>query len=128
MNKEIFMKRNGSKRESTIDELIERGFAPQNGKIDVMLIHPPTSVAERYGREDMGDVGGNQIPLGIASLAAYLREKKIGVGVLDCAALGIDANKTYEVIKKKDPAVIGFSSTTYVLGKAIKLVEKIRNT
>ena len=60
-------------------ELIERGFAPKNGKIDILFIFPPSDIAERYGREDMGDVGGDLIPLGIASLAAFVREKGFGV-------------------------------------------------
>ena len=47
-----------SSKEFTKEELIERGFAPQNGKIDILFIFPPSAVAERYGREDMGDVGG----------------------------------------------------------------------
>ena len=97
-----------SSKEFTKEELIERGFSPKNEKIDVLFIFPPSSIAERYGREDMGNVGGDLIPLGIASLAAYLREKDFGVGVIDCPALRIDADEVFEIIKKKDPAIIGF--------------------
>lgn len=116
-----------NKKKPTTEELVERGFAPQNGKIDVLFVHPPCSIAERYGKEDMGDVGGNLIPLGIASLAAYLREKGHGVGVLDCPTLGIDSDKVYEIIKKKDPSIIGFSATTYSLNRALEIGKKIRN-
>ena len=122
----FFSKKNKLKTEPSTEELIERGFAPKNGKIDILLIHPPTSIAERYGKEDMGDVGGNLIPLGIASLAAYLREKGYGVGVLDCPTLEIDSDKVYEIIKRKDPAIIGFSATTYALTRAIEIAKKIR--
>ena len=45
----------------------------------------------------MGDVGGDLIPLGIASLAAYLREKGFGVGVLDCPALAIDSDEIFKI-------------------------------
>ncbi len=110
----------------TTAELIERGFAPQNGKIDILFIFPPTSVAERYGKEDMGDVGGDLIPLGIASLAAYLREKGYGVGVLDCPTLRIDTDEVYQTVKSKDPSIIAFSTTTYSLPRAIEIVKKIR--
>ena len=51
-------------------DLIERGFVPKNGKIDILFIFPPTSVAGRYGRKSLGNIGGNSIPLGIACLAA----------------------------------------------------------
>ena len=37
---------------NTLAKLIERGFAPKNGKIDILLINPPSSVAERYGKEN----------------------------------------------------------------------------
>ena len=109
------------------EELIERGFAPINGKVDVLLIHPPSTIAERYGKEDMGDFGGDLIPLGIASLAGYLREKGYGVGVLDCPALRIDSEKVYEIIKNKNPEIIGFSSTTYSLARAVEIGKKIRS-
>ena len=66
------------------------------------------------------------IPLGIASLASYLREKNIGVGILDCTALRLDVDKIFEVITKKNPAIIGFSVTTYGLGTALELAKKIR--
>tara|TARA_Y100000590_G_scaffold431007_1_gene545282 strand:- start:2188 stop:3732 length:1545 start_codon:yes stop_codon:yes gene_type:complete len=123
----FFLKKNKIKNGPSTEELIERGFAPKNGKIHVLLIHPPSTIAERYGREDMGDVGGDLIPLGIASLAAYLREKGYGVGVLDCPALRIDSDKVYEIIEKKDPTIIGFSTTTYSLPRAIEIAKKIRN-
>ena len=45
------------------EELIERGFDPKNGKIDVLLIHPPSTIAERYGKDDMGEFGGDLIPI-----------------------------------------------------------------
>ena len=117
----------GFSREHSKKELIERGFAPQNGKIDVLFIFPPSSIAERYGREDMGDVGGDLIPLGIASLAAYLREKGYGVGVLDCPTLKISADEVFGIINKKDPAIIAFSTTTYTLPRVIEIAKKIRN-
>ena len=122
-----YFKNTYQKKEPSTDELIERGFAPQNGKIDILFIFPPSSVAERYGKKDMGNVGGDMIPLGIASLAAYLREKGFGVGVLDCPALKLNSDQVYEIIKKKDPAIIGFSTTTYTLRRVIEIAKKIRS-
>ena len=109
----------------TTEELIERGFSPKDGKIHILLINPPSTISERYGRKDLGEVGGDMIPLGIACLAGYLREKGYGVGVLDCPTLKIDSNRVYEIIKQKDPAIIGFSTTTYALTRAIEIAEKI---
>ena len=123
----FFSKKLKQSKELSTEELIERGFAPKNGNIDVLLIHPPSTIAERYGKEDMGEFGGDLIPLGIASLAGFLREKGYGVGVLDCPALRIDADKVYEIIVNKDPAIIGFSTTTYSLARAVEIGKKIRN-
>ena len=123
----FFEKNNHQNKKLSTDELIERGFALQNGKVDVLLIHPPSTIDERYGKEDMGWVGGDLIPLGIASLAAYLRKKGYGVGVLDCPALGIDSNEVYEIIEKKDPAIIGFSTTAYSLARTVEIGKKIRS-
>ena len=107
MLKNFFLK-NKSKDQPSTEELIERGFAPQKGKIHALLINPPSTISERYGRKDMGDVGGDLIPLGIACLAAYLREKGFGVGVLDCPTLQIDSDKIYEIIKKKILKLLDF--------------------
>ena len=117
----FFLKKNKIKNGPSTEELIERGFAPKNGKIHVLLIHPPSTIAERYGREDMGDVGGDLIPLGIAILAAYLREKGFGVGVLDCPGLRIDREKVFEIITEKDPDIIAFSTSTSKFNVALIL-------
>ena len=124
---EKYFSRKKHKQDPSTEELIERGFAPQNGKIHILLINPPSTISERYGRKDLGEVGGDMIPLGIACLAGYLREKGFGVGVLDCPTLGIDSEKVYEIIKQKDPAIIGFSTTTYSLNRAIEIADKIRS-
>ena len=70
-----FLSNKKIKQGPSTEELIERGFAPKNGKIDILLIDPPSKVSERYGKTDLGDIGGDMIPMGIACLAAYLREK-----------------------------------------------------
>ena len=109
------------------DELVNRGFDPKNGKIDILFINPPSTISERYGKDDMGEVGGDLIPLGMASLAAYIREMGFGVGVLDCPTLRIDNEKVYEIILEKNPAIVGFSTTTYSLSRATELAKKIRD-
>ena len=110
------------KKEPSTAELVERGFAPQNGKIDILFIFPPTTSEgrEAYHHRPM-------IPLGIASLAGYLREKGCGVGVLDCPGLGIYAEEIYEIINEKNPAIIAFSTTTYTLDRCSQIAKKIRN-
>ena len=43
MIKEFFSKKK-LKAQSTTEELVERGFAPQNGKIHILLINPPSKI------------------------------------------------------------------------------------
>ena len=71
------------KNQPTLEEFINRGFAPKDDKIDILFINPPSTISERYGKDDMGEVGGDLIPLGMASLAAYIREKGFGVIEID---------------------------------------------
>ena len=110
------------KKEISTQQLIERGFAPQNGKIDILFIYPPVILEgrEAYHHRPM-------LPLGIAHLAGYLREKKCGVGVLDCPGLGIQADEIYEIVNKKNPAIIAFSTTTYTLDRCSVIAKNIRN-
>jgi hypothetical protein len=101
------------------DQLINRGFAPKKDLIDIMFLFPPTSIGKdyshRYGKKDLGDLKGNLIPLGIASLAAYLRNYGYGVAALDCIALELTHDDIVEIIRKRNPRSIGISATTYAL-------------
>lgn len=116
-----------ARRNLTTTELIKRGFDPRDGRIDILFIFPPASIAERYGKGSMGDAGGDLPPLGITTLAAYLREKGFGVGLLDCCALGLSSDEILDVIRQRDPKAIGISSTTYALPKAAELSNRIRD-
>ena len=111
----LFNRNNGGHNRPTVAELVDRGFAPRAGVLDILFIFPPTSIADRYGKADVGDLGGDLPPLGIGCLAAYLRERDFGVGLLDCCALGLDEEEIIQIIRERDPRVIGFSSTTYAL-------------
>jgi radical SAM superfamily enzyme YgiQ (UPF0313 family) len=120
----------GNTIEPSREELINRGFAPKNGSIDIMFLFPPTSAmndyAHRYGKKDLGNLKGDLIPLGIATLAAYLRENNFGVGVLDCIALGMTHDDIVEIIKEREPQSIGISATTYALPASVILSERLR--
>jgi len=121
---------NKRKKEIIRDELINRAFAPKNDCIDIMFLFPPTSLgvdyAHRYGKKDLGDLKGDLIPLGIASLAAYLRKYDFGVAALDCIALTLTHNEIIEIIKKRKPRSVGISATTYALPASTTLVARLR--
>ena len=39
-------------KSSSTAELIQRGFSPKNDKVDILLINPPSSISDRYGKKD----------------------------------------------------------------------------
>ena len=123
----MFYKR---KKQTSLDSLINRAFAPKNELIDIMFLFPPTTTGKdyshRYGKKDLGDLNGNLIPLGIASLAAYLRKYGFGVAALDCITLELTHEAIVEIVRKKKPRSIGISATTYALPASTTLAERLR--
>lgn len=93
-------------------------------KRDVLLIQPPTSVSERYAR-DVGEVGGNLPPLGLAMLAAVIKKEKFNVGIVDSVVMNYSYREIYQIIRKKQPKVIGISSITPTYHRAKELAEII---
>ena len=119
-----------SEKKPSRDQLINRGFSPKNELIDIMFLFPPTSVgrdySHRYGKKDLGNLKGDLIPLGIASLAAYLRNFGYGVGALDCIALELNHEEIVEIVREKKPRSIGISATTYALPASTTLADRLR--
>ena len=119
-----------SKKKPSKQELIDRAFAPKNNIIDILFLFPPTSniknFADRYGKKDLGDLKGDLIPLGIASLAAYLRQHNYGVAALDCIVLGLNHDEIVEIIKEKQPKAVAISTTTYALPATTTLAKRLR--
>ena len=114
----------------TREELINRAFQPKDNVIDIMFLFPPTSTgidyAHRYGKKDLGDLKGDLIPLGIASLAAYLRKFEFGIAALDCIALELTHDEIVNIVRKRKPRSVGISATTYALPASTTLAERLR--
>ena len=65
---------------------------------DILFIYPPFTVKERYGKRPIGRVGGHLPPLGLAQLAAFIREQGYSVDLLDAVALDLGVDQT---VKRK---------------------------
>ena len=89
------------------------------------LLYPPISKAERYS-SDIGEAGGNQIPLGIYYLAAYLRKNEYDVKVTDAEAKRLSIEHILHEIKVWMPDVVGMSSTTVAFHRALECAEEIK--
>ena len=97
-------------------------------KSDLVLVYPPFSVEERYARKVGRNIGGDLPPLGIASLAAYVREKGWSVDVIDSIALGLSADDVVRRIVEAEARVVGFSALTGNFARAVFCAKKVRET
>lgn len=95
--------------------------------MDFLLISPPLSLNERYGKRRVGKIGGQLPPLGLAYIAAFLREKKFSVGLLDGAVEDLSEDEIIKKIKLQDPKIIGFSAMTFTFHRAANFAKKIKS-
>ncbi len=91
----------------------------------IHIIYPPISKQERYS-SDIGNAGGDQIPLGIYYLASTLLQHGFQVKVTDAEALNLNAKQLTEQILAFEPAYVGISSTTVAFHRALELATEIK--
>lgn len=65
-------------------------------------------------------------PLGIASLAAYLREKEISVSVMDAVALKYSTSRTIDEVIKRRPSLVGFSTTIFNIANTYSIIQAVK--
>src|SRR3989338_6649066 len=94
--------------------------------VDVELIFPPVSTKERYRKGVAKDAGGHVMPLGIAMISAYLKEKGIEVSVIDAAPDDLSPEQILDKIKKDSPKLVGISALTMTFHKAVMIAETIK--
>lgn len=92
----------------------------------VLLIFPPISLKERYGRQIEG-LGGVLPPLGLAYIAAVLEEQKYDVEILDAPALSLRAEQLPREVSARNPDLVGISAITPFFSRTLEAVEAIRN-
>ena len=94
-------------------------------KPSVVLINPPLSLTERYGK-DMQKFGAVSEPLGLAYIAAYLESVDIPVRIIDAPALEMGIADVIEDMSQHQDAIAGITMLTPAfnvvadLSKAIK--------
>ncbi len=91
----------------------------------ILLINPPITSIERYGR-DLGDIGGHQAPLGLCSLAAYLEREGHSVRILDAEMLGLSPQGVAVRARLFAPAIAGVTCTTVGYPKACDTARELR--
>lgn len=92
----------------------------------VFIVYPPLSKMERYSSK-LGSVGGEQLPLGIYYLAAYLRKSGYEVRVCDAEAEKLTVDDILELVREFCPSVVGISSTTVAFHRALELSRAVKS-
>ncbi|MDR0610370.1 MAG: B12-binding domain-containing radical SAM protein [Planctomycetaceae bacterium] len=90
----------------------------------VFILYPPISKQERYSSQ-IGNAGGNQIPLGIFYLASHLRNNGHIVEVVDAEARNLDADALLTMIASFEPDIVGISSTTVAFHRSVEVAELV---
>jgi radical SAM superfamily enzyme YgiQ (UPF0313 family) len=93
--------------------------------MDVLFVYPPISVNERYNK-NLGKVGGNLPPIGIAQLASFLREKKFSVGLIDAVVLDYSIDMLIQKISELKPKAVGFSALTSNFSRAVASAKAVK--
>lgn len=96
--------------------------------MDLLLIYPPVTIEERYARGVGKKVGGNLPPLGIASLAAFVREKGYLVDVVDSLSLNFQDEDIVRKVGMLRPKVVGFSALTMNYHRALACAREVRGS
>ncbi len=94
-------------------------------KSSVVLINPPFSLQERYGK-DMKKFGAVSEPLGIAYIASYLESQSIAVRIIDAQAENLNIVDVVENVLGHKDDIIGISVLTPAFGAAQKLCRALK--
>jgi len=96
---------------------------PRRLEPGVLLVNPPVTSRDRYG--DFPSEGSCLPPLGIAGLAAAVREASIPVEILDAPALGLDEDAALRSVLASPRRYVGLSATTMSIASAASLARAV---
>lgn len=88
----------------------------------ILLINPPYT-----NFEGIAESGGHSMPLNLAYLAAYLRERiKCEISILDAEVRGLGYTQIKENIIKKNPDLVGITCPTPTMNHVYKIASIIK--
>jgi len=95
---------------------------PISNGMKILLINPPYT-----NFEGMKESAGNTMPLNLAYLAAYLRNKiPCQIKILDCEAEGFGYKEIENFIKKSAPDIVGITTLTPPMKHVSKITKIIK--
>lgn len=92
---------------------------------DIVLVNPPLSMEERYGAWAKG--GTRTPPLGLAQLAAVVREHGYSPAILDCTALGLNDAEAAQTLLSMKPRYVGLTAVTIAVNNAGRLARLLKD-
>lgn len=88
----------------------------------ILLINPPYT-----NFEGIKESGGHMMPLNLAYLASYLREKiESEIIILDAEVMGLSYQEIKNCIKEKKPDIVGITCPTPTMNHVFKISEIIK--
>lgn len=93
-------------------------------KVDLLLVNPGNRLEQFAGLNELATVAQ---PLGIAMVAAFVRQYGISVAIIDAEANFWTPEETISEVEKYDPLVVGLSAFTTKMtaaGRTLKLVKE----
>ncbi len=89
--------------------------------VDLILIHPPINLTSWELK-----LGSKLPPMGLASLASYVREKGVSVKILDALNLGLSIDSVLDYVRQNSPSYVGITATTNMIFPSEMLAGKIK--
>ena len=90
----------------------------------ILLVNPNYRTVYKYVEKEATMI---QPPLGLAYIAAVLRENSFDTRILDLAALDLDLEGAKNEISNIKPNIIGITATTNTIGEAYKIAEAVKS-
>jgi len=91
---------------------------------DFVLVNPPLTPEARYGK--LATVGNSLPNLGLAYVAAYLRDHGVEVSLIDAPVEGWDVTRTAREAAAQNPLVVGLTATTMSIHLAAQVAAKVK--
>ena len=92
----------------------------------ILLVHPLGYKMESAG-QDVSRIANIMPPLGLASIAAYLKKENMDADIVDCYAKPFSDRFIREYLTKEMPSFIGFSCTTSSFLDGVRIATLAKN-
>lgn len=100
-----------------------------NKKLKCILIDPPSmevNISEEEGIKEFKEEHACSPPIGLAYIAAILRQKGVEVRIIDAKSLNMSHKEVAEIVEKETPELVGVTTFTSQLRSALVTCRQIK--